>query len=368
MNISNEKEDKILINRVIEIAIRLALISLIITLCFQIIKPFIIPVLWGIIIAVAIFPLYNKLTLHLGGRNKLAAILYTLFALSLLIGPSLMISGSLVATSSHLAESFKQGSLIIPPPNKSVSEWPLVGEKIYVTWSQASTNLVATLKPHFPEIKKIGETIFSAIAGIGGSIVQFIFSIIISGVFLANTKGAYTTMVKIASRLTAKEQGLHLTNLTTATIRSVALGVLGVALIQATLGGMGMYIMGVPGWGLWTLIILVLAVAQLPPLLVLLPVIIYVFSVATTTPAVIFTIWSLLVSLSDSLLKPLLLGRGMKTPTLVILLGAIGGMIVFGILGLFVGAIILALGYELFMVWLDRENAQELSQNNTHKE
>jgi len=121
--------------------------------------------------------------------------------------------------------------------------------------------------------------------------------------------------------------------------------------------------MDVPGWGLWTLIILVLAVAQMPAFIVLLPVIIYVFSVTATIPAVIFTIWSLLVGLSDNILKPLLLGRGMETPTLVILLGAIGGMILFGILGLFVGSIILALGYELFMAWLDRENAQELSNN-----
>ena len=363
MNANKQQEDTILTNRVIEIAIRLALIFLIITLCFQIIKPFMIPVLWGIIIAVAIFPLYNKLTLQLSGRNTLAATLYTLFALSLLIGPTLIISESLVDTSSHIAQSFKEGNLVIPPPNKSVSEWPLVGEKIYDFWSQASSNIEATLKQYFPEIKKIGETVFSAIAGIGGSVLQFIFSIIISGVFLANAQGSHATTVKITSRLTAKDQGLHFTDLATATIRSVTLGVLGVAVIQATLGGIGMYIMDIPGWGLWTLIILVLAVAQMPVLIVLLPVIIYVFSVTATIPAVIFTIWSLLVGLSDNLLKPLLLGRGMETPTLVILLGAIGGMILFGILGLFVGAIILALGYELFMAWLDRENAQELSNN-----
>ena len=127
---------------------------------------------------------------------------------------------------------------------------------------------------------------------------------------------------------------------------------LGIAVIQAIMGGTGMYFMDVPGWGLWTLFILVLAVAQLPPLLVLLPAIIYVFSVADTTPAVIFAIWSIIVSMSDSILKPLLLGRGMNTPMLVILLGAIGGMLWFGLLGLFVGAIVLALGYEHFMAWL----------------
>ena len=360
MNLTQEHklEQKLFTNRVIEVAIRLTLTFLIVALCFKIIEPFMIIVVWGIIIAVAIFPLYNKLGLALGGRFKLAAILYTLFALSLLIAPSIMVSGSVVDTSSHLAKSFSAGTLEIPPPDQSVSEWPVIGEQVYLFWNQASTNLEQTLKQNIPEIKKLGESFLAALAGIGGGIIQFIFSIIISGVFLANTKAAYEITVKIASRLTDKEQGLQLTDLTTATIRSVAQGVLGVAVIQAILGGTGMYFMDVPGWGLWTIFILILAVAQLPPLLVLLPVIVYVFSVSETTPAVIFTIWSLIVSMSDSFLKPLLLGRGMDTPTLVILLGAIGGMMLFGILGLFVGAILLALGYELFMAWL-AENAQK---------
>jgi len=358
MNINKQLDDNVLTNRVIEITIRVALVFVIVALCFQIIMPFMIPVIWGIIIAVAVFPLFKKLSVQLGERHQLAAVIFTLFALGLLIGPSLLVSGSLIDTSTHLAEDFKQGGVSIPSPNSSVKEWPLIGEKVYDFWSEASNNVGATLKQYFPEIKRLGEVVFSAIAGIGGAILQFVFSIIIAGVFLANTQGAYSTTVKVISRLTAKEQGLQFTNLATATIRSVALGVVGVAVIQATLGGVAMAIMDVPGWGLWTLIILVLAVAQLPPLLMLLPVIFYVFSVSTTVPAVIFTIWSILVSLSDGLLKPLLLGRGMDTPTLVILLGAIGGMIFFGILGLFIGAIILALGYELFMAWLDREIAE----------
>ncbi|MBT8130105.1 MAG: AI-2E family transporter, partial [Gammaproteobacteria bacterium] len=146
------------------------------------------------------------------------------------------------------------------------------------------------------------------------------------------------------------------------TIRSIAQGVIGIAIIQALLSGLGMYVMDVPAWGLWSLFILVLAIAQLPPILVLGFVIAYVWSVAETTPAVIFTIYALVVSGSDSFLKPLLLGRGLKTPMLVILLGAIGGMLMSGIIGLFIGAVILALGYELFMEWLDRGAADTESQ------
>ncbi len=361
MSLTKEQEQKIFTNKVIEVAIRLALIFLIVALCFQIIKPFVIIVVWGIIIAVAIYPLYTKLSHALGDRFKLTAILYTLFSLSLLIGPSIMIASSLIETSTHLAQSFHHGTLDIPPPAQSVREWPLIGDKVYTAWSQASNNLEATIRQNSEQIKKLGEAFITAIAGVSGSIVQFILSIIISGVFLANTRSTYDVTVKIVSRLTDKEQGLQFTNLATATIRSVAQGVLGVAVIQAVLGGTGMYIMEIPGWGLWTVFILVLAVAQLPPLLVLLPAIFYVFSVADTTPAIIFAIWSIIVSMSDSFLKPLLLGRGMDTPTLVILLGAIGGMMLFGILGLFVGAIILALGYEVFMAWLDQDIKKTIS-------
>jgi len=342
-------------NQVIEIAIRLLLTLLITTLCFQIVKPFLLPVLWAVIISVALFPIYEKLSTVLGGRDKLTATLYILIALSLLIGPSIFLSSSLIDTSSQLAKNFSDGTLSIPSPNKNVSDWPLIGDQIYSLWSGASTNLDATLKQYIPEIKQAGEGLLSIVAGFGGSLLQSSFSIIISGIFLINTHAAHSISKKIASRLTDKQHGPQLVTLITATIRSVAQGVIGVAFIQAVLGGMGMYLMDIPGWGLWTMLILILAVAQLPPLLVLGPVIFYVFSIADTTPAIIFTIWCVLVSMSDGFLKPLFLGRGMEMPMLVILIGAIGGMMLLGILGLFIGAITLAIGYELFMAWLNKD-------------
>lgn len=355
MNSSSPQDEHIYTSRAIETVIRLGLIFLIVAWCFQIIQPFIIFVIWGIVIAVAIHPLYKKLVNVLGGNSKLAAILYTLLALTLLIAPSVMISDSLIDTSTKLAEEYDKGTLVIPPPDESVKELPLVGDKVYSFWNQSSRNLESTLKQYAPQIKKVGEALLSAIGSAGSGVLQFVLAIIISGILLANTAGAHNTTLKIATRLAGDKQGEQFTNLTTATIRSVAQGVLGVAIIQAILGGAGMYVMDVPGWGLWTILILILAVAQLPPILILLPVIFYVFSVADTTPAIIFTIWSIIVSISDSFLKPLFLGRGMETPMLVILLGAIGGMMLSGILGLFVGAIVLALGYELFMAWLKKD-------------
>ncbi len=341
-------------NNTIEAAVRLGLLLLLATWCFQIVTPFIVPVMWGVIIAVAIYPLFIKLKSALGGKNKLAATVYTLITLALLITPTVMISNSIIDTSSIITERYETGALKISPPNDSVKEWPVIGEKTHALWSQASVNLEDTLKKYDAETKKVGKAIVSGAAGAAGTILQFVLSIIISGILVANAAGAYDVTIKIFTRLTNESNGKIYADLSKATIRSVAQGVLGVAIIQAVFSALGMIVMDVPAWGLWTLMVLVMAIAQLPPIFVLGLVSAYVFSVADTTPAVIFLIYCIVVSSSDGFLKPLFLGRGMSTPMLVILLGAIGGMMLSGIIGLFVGAIVLALGYELFMAWLDK--------------
>jgi len=337
----------------IEAAVRLGLLFMLAAWCFMIVTPFIIPVIWGVVIAVAIYPLFLKLKSFIGGNNKLASTLYTLLTLALLITPTVLISNSIIDSSQKLNEQYAAGTLEIPPPNDSVKDWPVIGEKTHALWLQASVDLEDTLIKHEAETKKIGKAIASGAAGAAGTILQFVLSIIISGILVANAKPAYEVAVKIFSRLTNTESGETYTHLTRDTIRSVAQGVLGVAMIQATFSALGMMVMDVPGWGLWTLLVLVVAIAQIPPILILGFVSAYVFSVAETTPAVIFLIYSIIVSSSDAFLKPLFLGRGMATPMLVILLGAIGGMMLSGIIGLFVGAIVLALGYELFMAWLN---------------
>ena len=346
----------------IEAAIRLGLLMLLAAWCFMIVRPFIAPVMWGVIIAVATYPAFVKLKNILGGRNKLAAVVFTLIALAILITPTIMISDSLIATSRAIGEKYEQGQLQIPPPKENVKEWPLVGDKLYALWSQASTNLQGTIEKYEPQLRGAGQKLISIAAGAGGGILQFVLSIIIAGILVANAQGAYNITLKTFSRLIDSKQGELFTNLSRDTIRSIAQGVIGIAIIQALLSGLGMYVMDVPAWGLWSLFILVLAIAQLPPILILGFVIAYVWTSAETTPAVIFTIYALIVSGSDGLLKPLLLGRGLKTPMLVILLGAIGGMLMSGIIGLFIGAVILALGYELFMEWLDRGAVEAESQ------
>ena len=345
-------QDKAFINRMLDATIRISMVLLLAYWCLKIISPFISPIMWAIIIAVAIYPLYVKLVAVMGGRKKMAATLFAIVALTLLIVPTIKLSASMVDTGQALSTAWESGALKIPPPAESVAEWPLIGEKLHKYWTLASVNLEAALKQIAPQLKTAGAWLFGAVGGVGLGVIQFIISILIAAVFLASTQAAHRATLAISSRI-AGDQGEELAGISIATIRSVAQGVLGVAIIQSLLAGIGLLVMDVPGAGVWALLVLLLAVVQLPPILVLGPIIVYVFSVASTGPAIAFMIWSLIVGGSDTFLKPLFLGRGMDIPMLVILLGAIGGMMTAGIIGLFVGSVVLALGYKLFMVWLN---------------
>lgn len=342
--------------RFIDSALRLGLIALMIGWSFMIFKPFVMPVLWAGIIAVAVQPLYLRFERLLGGRRKLGLILFTLLALGTLLVPTFLLVESTVEAVHGVSEQVEDGVFAVPPPPASVAEWPLVGERVHKVWSGASTNLESTLKQFAPEIKAAGKWVLEKAAGAGGGLLQFVFAIIIAAVFLANSRAIHAFFDRLAMRL-AGEQGRGFADLAGATVRSVAQGVLGVAIIQALAAGVGMLAIGVPAAGVWALVVLVLAVIQLPPILILGPVMVWAFSALDTAPAVLFAIWGVLVSGSDAVLKPLFLGRGMDIPMLVILVGALGGMMLSGIIGLFVGAVVLALSYRLFIAWLEPATA-----------
>lgn len=354
-------QDKAFINRMLDATIRIGMVLLLAYWCLKIISPFIYPIIWAIIIAVAIYPLYVKLVAVMGGRKRIAAALFAIATLALLIVPTIKLSASVIDTTQTLSTAWENGTLKIPPPAESVAGWPLIGEKLHKYWTLASVNLEAALKQVAPQLKTAGGWLFGAVGGAGLGVLQFIIAILIAAVFLASTDVAHRSTLAISTRI-AGDRGEELASISIATIRSVSQGVLGVALIQSLLAGIGLLAMDVPGAGLWALLVLVLAVVQLPPILVLGPIIVYVFSVASTGPAIAFMIWSLIVSGSDAFLKPLFLGRGMEIPMLVILLGAIGGMMTSGIIGLFIGSVVLALGYKLFMIWLHPAEAEPVAE------
>ncbi len=337
--------------RAVEIAIHVGLVILLTTACLMILRPFLPLVAWGIIIAIAANPAYQKLRSMLGGRGKLAAVLFTLIVLGVLIVPVALLTQTTIQGIQTLIAHTREGTLGIPAPPDSVRAWPIVGGPLYSTWTKASTNLTGMLQSVAPQLKALVPGLLHASARIGLTVLEFVLSILVAGVLLAKSSEGAEVSHSLARRLFG-ERGPEFETLAGSTIRSVTNGILGVAAIQAVFAGIGFIVVGLPGAGLWTLLFLFAGVLQAGGL-VLIPAIIYTFAVASTMKAVLFMLWCILVAALEHVLKPLLLGRGVAVPIVVIFLGAIGGFLAIGIIGLFVGAIVLCVGYKLFLAWLE---------------
>jgi predicted PurR-regulated permease PerM len=339
------------IRRALDVSIHVGLVVLLTWACLVILRPFLPLVAWGIVVAIAVYPAYRWLRSILGGRGKLAAVLLTLLFLAILAVPVVLLTETVIEGIQALAAGVKEGSFAVPPPPASVGTWPIIGSPLYSLWNTASTNLSGLLQSLAPQLKAVVPGILSASAGIGLTVVQFVLSILVAGVLLANASGCATVTRSLANRLFG-DRGPEFEDLAESTIRSVTNGILGVAVIQSVLAGLGFLVGRLPGAGLWTLIFLFAAVLQVGALM-LVPAVIYMFAIASTTKAVLFLLWCVVVGLIDNVLKPVLLGRGVAVPIAVVFLGAIGGFLAIGIIGLFVGAIVLSVGYKLFLAWLE---------------
>ena len=342
--------DRNTVERAVEIAIRISLLALWVALCFAIMQPFLVPIAWGIIITIAVHPGYLALLRRVGHRRVLASTLFILIALLVLILPVYLLSETLVQGAESLAHGFEGGRWTIPPA-PDLSYIPLFGADIQDLWHTASLNIEEALGRIEPQLRQAGQWVLGFARDAGVGILHFILAIFIAGVMLAKSEVAGNVAHGIANRL-AGHHGSRFAELAIAVVRSVSRGILGVAFIQATLAGLGMLAAGLPAAGLWALVALLLSTIQLGVFPVMLPAAIYLFYTASTTTAVLFLIWTLFVGVIDNVLKPLLLGRGISVPMLVIFVGAIGGFIGQGIIGLFLGAVVLALGYELLLAWL----------------
>jgi predicted PurR-regulated permease PerM len=338
-------------NKVMAAFLQIAAVVLLLGLCLWIVAPFVTLIVWAVIIAVAVFPAHQKLSAVFGGREKLSAAVLVLMGLLILVVPTWLMTESSVAAAKSVGANMQDGAISISPPADKVADWPLVGDQIHGLWTQAAEDIEGLVNQFQPQLVSAGETVIKSIGATVLGVVQFIVSIFIAGVLLLSADAGYRACRAIAAAL-AGERGKGLTDMSIATIRSVSKGVVGVAIIQALLAGVGLLLMGVPAAGIWAALVLVLAIVQLPPLLVLGPIAVWVFSVADPVPATIFAIYAVVVSLCDSVLKPMFLGRGMDIPMLVILIGAIGGALSAGLLGLFLGPVVLAVGYKILTEWM----------------
>jgi predicted PurR-regulated permease PerM len=325
---------------------------LLLTWVFFIIKPFILVVLWAVILAVALFPLYVRLVKKMGAsKKKLITFLFTLVLAALLLVPAYFITSSTVETTVEIASQLRNDTFEIPRPNERVKEWPLIGERLYSDWSAASQDIKKYSIDHKEVILEQGAKVLSGFTGFIGALIAFIVSFLIAVVFMYNSDKGYLSALALMKKLVGdkNEEIIHMSR---DTIRSVVKGVILVALIQAGLAFVGFSLIDLPAAGVFAFIVLVSAIIQLPALLVMIPAIILVFSYADTTPAIIFAIYSILVGLIDNLLKPILLGKGLTTPIVVILIGTIGGMLLHGIIGLFIGPVVLAVVYRMYLYWV----------------
>jgi predicted PurR-regulated permease PerM len=337
----------------IDTILRIVLLFLLIAWCIGIVLPFVEPVIWGAIIAVALHPIFGMVKRWVGNRNMLAGVLLTLLILVILLLPTAWILKSLVEGIQSLTTQFRNQTLVIPPPDPSVAGWPLIGKPISEIWSLASQSLESAITTYREPLSKLGVTLLGPLGGFGKSLAMFFISVIIAGVFLIKADASADFVRKLVRRLVG-ERSDEMIPVTGATIKNVAKGILGVAFFQFITAGAVFMLAGVPLPGLCAFVVLVIAVLQLPTAIVIIPVIIYLFAVKALLPAILWTIPLLVIGLSDNVLKPLLMGKGSTVPMLVIFLGAIGGFILSGLIGLFTGAIILSVGYNLMVYWLDQ--------------
>jgi predicted PurR-regulated permease PerM len=344
--------EQLFLRRVTLATIRVVLLGAWIVWCLQIVLPFVIPILWGAIIATAVLPLAKRLFPQ---RAMLGAVVFGVLGFALILVPSALFLDSIGEFVLRVGRQWADGQLKLPPPRADVAEWPLVGKRLHALWTDAINAPASIVERYLPQLREAGRWLMKSLGGLTLGILQSLFAVAVAGAFLAKAEATRHALLPVAERV-APGRGQPLLDLARDTVRGVAKGVLGVALIQAVLAWAGIALVGVPAPGAWALLVLILAVAQLPSGLILFPLAVYVFTITSTPIAIAFAIWAVFVGLLDNVLKPLLLGRGSRVPTLVIVVGAIGGMLSSGIIGLFVGAVVLAVGFELFTAWVKEQD------------
>jgi predicted PurR-regulated permease PerM len=344
-------------DEIIQLAVRLALLTFLAYWSFVLVRPFIPILIWSMVLTVALYPPYDWLSRHLGDRPKPAAAIITITILAIVVGPIAWFGIGVVDGLQDLAGHLSAGTLTIPSPPEGVKDWPIVGAQIYTLWDHASTNLRAALHELAPYLKPLAGPILAFAGSAGFGTLKFIAAIALSGFLFHYGPRLVAAIRKIQARLVTR-RSQDFVALAGLTIRTVANGVIGVAALQALLAGIGLKLTGVPHAGVLAFAVLILAILQIGSAVVLIPVIIWVWATKDFAVALPLTIYLLIVGLADNVLKPLLMGRGLNTPMLVIFIGVLGGMLAHGILGLFVGPIILAVTWELAMAWIREERAE----------
>lgn len=304
-----------LARRLLDVLIRATLLLALALLCYRVLAPFLSLAIWALIFAVTLYPLHLRITAQLGGRPGLAATLQVLLGIAVLVVPIALLISSLGNSIRTLIEAVRQNTLQIPAPPEMVAAWPVIGTKLHAVWSRAHDDLPALVQSMQPKIGDLALTALGFVASIGGGLLAFLGALVLAGIFMAFGEQGNRACLSVFKRLAGEQRGASLARLSTATIRAVAQGVVGVALVQAILVGVVLLVAGVPWAGALAAMVLVLGIAQVPAVIVTLPAIAWVWSRGGggTGEALIYTALLFVSGMADNVLKPLMLGRGAWT-------------------------------------------------------
>lgn len=354
-SIPDHELDKRFSQLILDVLIRAGLVLVMVMLCYRVFAPFLSMMLWALILAVALYPIHQRMANRIGSRQGLASIVLIGISVVLIVIPTTALVSSLGDSIKEFLDRVRENNLQIPAPLPGVADWPFIGDEVYGFWAQAHSNLPAVIESMQPKIGQLAKHLLALVAGLGGKMLLFLVSFVVAGIIMAFGRPGGRATRTIFERVVGTERGGEFAQLATGTIRAVAAGVIGIAGIQALLVGLVLLFAGIPWAGVLSLVVLVLGIAQLPVILITLPVIGYIWYSGdySTVGAISYTVLLIVAGTIDNVLKPLMLGRGVDAPMPVILLGALGGMASSGILGMFIGATLLALGYQIFTRWVE---------------
>ncbi len=345
--------------RLIDLGIRLLFLGLFAFTAFTIILPLSGIVVWAIILAVAIYPLFDWLSAKLGGRRGLASTLITLLGLALTIGPLWASVSSFIAHFNDLSHKLQSGKLNLPPAPEGLSEIALVGPKATEIWNLFNNNVAVALERYGDVVLGFATTVGGAVAGLSFQLLAMALSVIVMGMMLSPGPKLGDMVQKFGNRVFAPKGG-EFVEMAAATVRNVSRGVLGVAALQAGLMGIVMMLFGIEAAGPLAVVVLILGIIQVGPTLVVIPLVIWAWGSMGTGAALLFTAIMIPLMLMDNFLRPIFIAKGLNTPILVILVGVIGGVLSGGLIGIFIGPVILSVFYELVIAWMNAEVAEEI--------
>lgn len=338
--------------KLVDLIIRLLLLGLFIYSALIMLAPLAGVVIWAGILSVALYPVFDWLQQKLGGRKSLATTILVLLGLLLTLGPVATAVSATFGVVTELGEKAANGQINIPPPPEALGEIPLLGPRFVDVWSLFDRNLALALNTYGEQIAELTKIVFGKVAGVGLSLLGLALSTIIMGAFLSPGAKIVTSLQAFANRVFAPRGGQYVM-MAGATIRNVTKGVVGVAALQAFAIWITLTLFDISYAAALAFVCFFLSVVQLGPGIVLLPIAIYAWNTMSGGAALLFTVLAVPLAIGDSFLRPVMISKGLDTPMVVIIIGVIGGVMAYGLIGIFMGPVLFAVFYELFKMWME---------------